>query len=193
MPVCANESCNHSASLQCSICTGVFYCSKDCQVTHWPQHKAVCSVSSIRLLPSGTFMVENIDSRHPIFKKGELCPLTALYGHPILIYCPRLHSGRVEGNMANNQAAVYLRIEPSDGLAPISWQTDYLGDCLVARRDKKPISKELLETMHQYHSSLLGSDYFEKIMEGVHPPGHNINQGEFQKFYNEYWKQDGRD
>lgn len=38
---CAN--CNKSDStLRCSKCRQIYYCSKDCQKTHWAKHKLVC-------------------------------------------------------------------------------------------------------------------------------------------------------
>jgi len=40
-PACA--SCNTSnAEYKCSRCRRVFYCSRDCQRRHWPEHKTVC-------------------------------------------------------------------------------------------------------------------------------------------------------
>jgi len=32
----------HSALMECSRCKSVQYCSKECQLTHWPSHKEVC-------------------------------------------------------------------------------------------------------------------------------------------------------
>jgi hypothetical protein len=29
-------------SMKCSVCRTTSYCSRECQVTHWPLHKPVC-------------------------------------------------------------------------------------------------------------------------------------------------------
>lgn len=34
--------CHKEAEKKCGNCSKVFYCSKDCQVKHWPTHKKVC-------------------------------------------------------------------------------------------------------------------------------------------------------
>lgn len=42
---CENPSCesgNVDSKLRCSRCTLVFYCSKNCQLQHWPVHKSSC-------------------------------------------------------------------------------------------------------------------------------------------------------
>eukprot|EP01048_Picozoa_sp_COSAG05_P018852 COSAG05_NODE_2835_length_2585_cov_2.664521_2_plen_302_part_00 len=40
---CYNPTCTaDSAPKRCSKCKMVRYCSRDCQVSHWPQHKPVC-------------------------------------------------------------------------------------------------------------------------------------------------------
>ncbi len=44
---CARTSCtNLSAQLwKCAGCLQQLYCSRECQVTHWPQHKLVCQLA----------------------------------------------------------------------------------------------------------------------------------------------------
>ncbi|KAF9523473.1 hypothetical protein CPB83DRAFT_862750 [Crepidotus variabilis] len=201
MSSCGNESCIRPADKKCSICSEVYYCSSECQHANWPQHKVSCKVSVVRLRPSGgaywdknipqvphreRFVEEKLERTHAIFKKGELCPLTEFYGHPILIYCPLIHSKVTDRPMGDNELAVYLRIEPSDGFAPPKWQVHNPGDCFVVRRDKKPLSKDLVQTMFAYHSDLLDW-YFEEQMESGHPPGQGIDAADFKRFYKKYW------
>lgn len=35
-------SCNEPATNMCNRCKSVWYCGKNCQVTHWPRHKSIC-------------------------------------------------------------------------------------------------------------------------------------------------------
>jgi len=164
---------------RCSKCRAVLYCSKACQIENWKMHKRDCvrrppanehitasegegTVWGIRLSRgefsvSKSFIPELLSPNHPIFTLGELCPTTALYGIPLIICSTRMFSTYYSGD---NQPAVYLRIEPDDGFAPIHWQIDYPGDCFAIRKDRKPLKKELLEIMYQFHSSLLGTDFF---------------------------------
>jgi hypothetical protein len=37
------EQCGKNAIQRCSHCKKVWYCSRSCQVTHWPQHKEACN------------------------------------------------------------------------------------------------------------------------------------------------------
>jgi ankyrin repeat protein len=39
---CANPGCSGAGLKKCAVCLEVFFCSKDCQVAHWPAHKAEC-------------------------------------------------------------------------------------------------------------------------------------------------------
>ena len=41
MPTCDN--CNKSAAAKCSRCGLARYCSKECQVSHWPKHRLECT------------------------------------------------------------------------------------------------------------------------------------------------------
>ncbi|KAJ3499524.1 hypothetical protein NLJ89_g10094 [Agrocybe chaxingu] len=131
------------------------------------------------------FAAEIFKPDHPIFARGELCPLTAVYGIPIILH-------RTRFPYSDNQPAVYLRIEASDGFAPFHWQIDYNGICYAVRKDRQPLHPELLETMYEFHSSLLSRGYFE---EPVGRRAYQITPKVYRKFSNEYWqkqKQFGR-
>lgn len=34
--------CTKEAFKRCSKCKSIWYCSRECQVAHWPEHKATC-------------------------------------------------------------------------------------------------------------------------------------------------------
>lgn len=40
--VCSKPGCTNVSQSQCSGCGEEFYCSKECQKQHWPEHKAKC-------------------------------------------------------------------------------------------------------------------------------------------------------
>ena len=43
---CWNTDCDKSdVTKRCSACLQVFYCSQECQVKHWPQHKKMCKLA----------------------------------------------------------------------------------------------------------------------------------------------------
>jgi hypothetical protein len=65
--------------------------------------------------PRARFVEETFAPNHSIFSRGELCPFTALYGIPVIIFSQALSFG-LSGD--ENQPAVYLRIEADDGFAP---------------------------------------------------------------------------
>ncbi len=110
--------------------------SQKCQKGHWRTHKPTCrpyspnEVWGIRLLGKadydpaksagadrgGAFQHVLLKTDDPVFTRGELCPVTKLYGLPILIHSPAMAKGL---DAAGNQPAVYLRIEPDNGFAPM--------------------------------------------------------------------------
>ncbi|OJT09249.1 hypothetical protein TRAPUB_14324 [Trametes pubescens] len=139
--------------------------SKECQAAHWKIHKPVCKpleadeVWGIKILDnryqpwSRQFQHVLLEPSHPVFTQGELCPVTAKCGFPLLIWSEAIHGGLPA--MENNQPAVYLRIEPHDGFAPFHWQTKDPGTCIVVRQDRKLLTKEALEIVYNFHSHLL--------------------------------------
>jgi hypothetical protein len=69
----------------------------------------------------------------------------------------------------------------------------------VVRQDRKPLSKEVVETMYEFHSSILFSDYYDVKKMGGNTP-YEITPEVFQKFSEKYRREyalkdgaDGRD
>ena len=38
--------CQKEAFKRCSKCKSIWYCSRECQVSHWPEHKEGCNKKS---------------------------------------------------------------------------------------------------------------------------------------------------
>ena len=80
---CANPECDsvnntadgHVKLLQCTNCRKVVYCSKECQVEHWPVHKIPCKQSSKpNATGTGAYPVGSIlEYKHNGVKTGILC------------------------------------------------------------------------------------------------------------------------
>ena len=102
--------------------------SKECQVAHWKVHKPICrplqptEVWGIKIMDNSYAPWQNqfkhilLNTSHPVFSRGELCPLTKQCGFPLVIFS-QSHNGLVLADH-DNQPAVYLRIE-LDGIAPL--------------------------------------------------------------------------
>ena len=43
------ENCKKDATKRCSKCKSVWYCSRECQVQNWKDHKATCIIISVKL------------------------------------------------------------------------------------------------------------------------------------------------
>ncbi|KAI0357079.1 hypothetical protein OH77DRAFT_127127 [Trametes cingulata] len=153
--------------MNCSGCHGATgaYCSKECQKAHWKIHKPMCKpladdeVWGIKILDnrhrpwSRQFQHVLLKASHAIFTRGELCPVTEKCGFPLIIWSEAINGGIPA--IENNQPAVYLRIEPHDGFAPMHWQLYGPGTCIVVRQDRKPLTKEAIEIVYNFHSYLL--------------------------------------
>ncbi|KAI0740207.1 hypothetical protein C8Q76DRAFT_189717 [Earliella scabrosa] len=182
----------------CSGCHGATgaYCSKECQKAHWKVHKPVCrplaadEVWGIKILDnryqpwSRQFEHVLLKTSHPIFTQGELCPITALCGYPLLIYSESIHGGVPA--QENNQPAVYLRIEAYDGFAPVHWQANEPGTCYVVRQDRQLLTKEAIEIVYNYHSHLLDIADGDLIERGNGPWRHAPSPERLRRFADEY-------
>ncbi|KAJ3885622.1 putative zf-MYND domain-containing protein [Lentinula edodes] len=153
-------------------CGSVFYCCSECLTRHSPVHRPMCrpfspkEVWGIKIIqnwndpprighPADYFRHElcRVDpgrsTTHPIFERGELCPLTQRIGIPLRVY--RTSLMRESSTAGPNEIAVKLRVDPSNGLAPARWRlTDHPGECIVIREDRKPLTRELLETIYSF-------------------------------------------
>ena len=124
------DKCHFTAPCsKCSKCKIAKYC------VHWQIHKPICRPYSLKEV-WGVDILSNqevgkleiseyrnryrhrlVQTDHLVFTQGELCPATELFGIPLLIYSPGVATGRDIEN-GGNQPAVYLRIEPLNGIAP---------------------------------------------------------------------------
>lgn len=52
-------NCNSIAQHYCAKCAAP-YCSRECQVGHWPTHQSICRETARRLRDTGTIMLTNI-------------------------------------------------------------------------------------------------------------------------------------
>ncbi|KAI0344145.1 ectomycorrhiza-upregulated zf-MYND domain-containing protein [Trametopsis cervina] len=205
-PLCQSCGTSYEVNQRCSRCKTVTYCSQDCQKKHWTIHKPICRVWSpsevwaIKVLsskeagcpgsmnPAAQFQHFLLNKQHPAFSRAELCTSTKAYGLPLRIYSPAIANGE-EGS--GNQLAVYLRIEPDNGFAPMHWQMNDPGTCIVFREDHKPLTREVLEAVWKFHATLLGSVVWETD-KWVSP----MNPATWQFFVREYYdeqRQKGRE
>jgi hypothetical protein len=207
---CRRESNVGETFQRCSGCKKQNYCSADCQRSDWKRgHKQKCktvnldksalatatthvgdSVQGIRLACAkepGSIDKADIPNNHPIFD-GPLLEVPAIMGIPLVI-C------RV-GTQSNHhpdldcQIATYLNIAYHDGLAPLEWQS-HIGSCLVARKDKKPLSVEHIEAVWMYIDRLMdlfGDDSPRRAQKDISREG-------FERWFKGYKKknvQNGR-
>ncbi|KDQ60401.1 hypothetical protein JAAARDRAFT_32798 [Jaapia argillacea MUCL 33604] len=193
----------------CSRCKGpnaAKYCSKECQKAHWAIHKPICKpyrtdeVWGIKILyndavpgsdvhdgdVSKRFQHVLLKTSHAIFKKGEMCPVPGKIGVPLVIWSEALMGTGLRA--PENQAAVYLRIEPHNAFAPIHWQMNGAGDCLILRRDKRPLTRETIEVVFKFCAKMInGADYPES--DGWAPIGELATPAAFQMFSRDYYAQ----
>jgi hypothetical protein len=159
---------------RCARCKSAYYCSRNCQKLAWKSHKSTCSPSStpdIDLVPGvrlpcsrepGKLWSSLIPSNHPIFDSSPL-HVPCLIDIPLVIH----RVGTQSANQADLdcQIATYLNIDPETGFASPEWLS-HVGTCVVARKDRKPLSVEHLELVWMYMDKIL--DYFgEEDVTGV--------------------------
>jgi hypothetical protein len=135
-------------------------------------------------------MLDEIDipTDHTIFA-GPLLEVPAIMGIPLVIQRLGTHS--------NNRAdldcrvATFLDVTFQDGFAPPEWQS-HVGSCMVARKDKKPLSAENFDAVWMYIGRLM--DIFGD--EGPAAEQKEINREDFENWFESYKEnnvENGRD
>jgi hypothetical protein len=80
----------------------------------------------------------------------------------------------------DNQVPTWLNIKFVDGFAPPEWQSHVRG-CLLARKDKRPLSEEHVGALHEYMSRIL--DLFG---DGVKAGQSAITRERFEQWFTGY-------
>jgi hypothetical protein len=88
------------------------------------------------------------------------------------------------GTHSNNRpdldcrVATFLNITYQDGFAPPEWQS-HVGSCLVARKDKKPLSAEHVEMYIHRPMNIFGD-------EGPAATQEEMNREDFESWFEDY-------
>jgi hypothetical protein len=70
--VCGCGDCTASASSACDACRSVRYCSRECQMKHWKQHKQECKIFSRKMSYQATATVISTEGqRKPLCRSPE--------------------------------------------------------------------------------------------------------------------------
>jgi hypothetical protein len=201
---CGRQPDAAKSLLRCGSCKIAGYCSPACQKVDWKRGhkkrrkilplkaKAVKTaaehtgdtVAGVRLpcqmdaRKSGSWHNINIESNHPIFD-NELLEVPALMGIPLVIH----RVGTQSANRADldNRIATFFNIPYDTGFAPPEWQS-HVGTCLIARKDKKPLSSEHMEAVYMYIDRLL--DIFGD--DGPKKAQSQINKDDFEEWFEHY-------
>lgn len=186
---CSNPWCVAGGTKDCP-CRQASYCGAICQRQDWPAHKATCTrvnpstkfstVQCVRLKcqAGGASGYEQATvSRDDAIFSAPPAPITQKFGFPLIVQPPPTRPARTADN--DNPHATWLMIDPDQGLAPPEWQSA-VGDCLVARADKKPLKIQTLAAITDYTSDIM--DAFGDGMDGSVVAGKYYSKAKFDKF-----------
>jgi hypothetical protein len=186
---CTNPGCVAGGTKRCP-CKQASYCSLLCQKENWPAHKAACkrvtssndssTVPCVRLKAqsggASGYEKATVSQDHSIFSTSP-SSVTQKFGFPLLVQPPSTRPARVADN--DNPHATWLMINPDNGLAPPEWQSA-VGDCLVARADKKPLDIQTLAAITDYVSNIMND--FGDGMDGSAVAARYYSKAKLDKF-----------
>ncbi|KAJ3556196.1 hypothetical protein NM688_g2160 [Phlebia brevispora] len=158
-------------ALPCERCKCVFYCSTECRDDCDDSHAEYCKaaradlpmqppsgpVAGVRLI-GGNIIPYNPEEAtvlpsHPVWRMGNVSPLSQLVDMPILIYRERPEAELEVDNIADmdNQAVTYFMVDPETGIAPARWQKN-IGEVSSPRqRVSSSLSKLTTRPPHLGH------------------------------------------
>ncbi|KAF2867728.1 hypothetical protein BDV95DRAFT_502055, partial [Massariosphaeria phaeospora] len=125
---------------------------------------------------------------HPIFDK-PIVPVPALLGVPLVMHKVGTRSNN-NGADLSCRIATCLNADPETSFAPPTWQ--FPGTCIVARRDRKPLSSEHLEAVWMYIDKLQDYHPEDEPEDAEDPMSREGFEGWFEDYKNDQ-AENGRD
>lgn len=125
----------------------------------------------------GSFWEVDVPSDHALFDRPIL-EVPGIMGIPLVIY--RVGTPSSNRTDLDCQIATFLNVTYDDGLAPAEWQSR-VGTCLVARKDKKPLTSMHLEAVWMYIDRLM-----DLYGEGPKRAQKEIARERFEKWLENY-------
>ena len=129
-----------------------------------------------------TFTEVLLPGDHKIFNQTAT-PISQKLGFPLVIYRTGIRTIRT-----TNPRTAWLMIDPATHLAPMEWQ-DHVGDVVVVRLDKEPLSVKALIAFTEYlweiiQTSELLYDKEEDMEE--YDPSEFYNPGKLEAYMHNY-------
>lgn len=174
---CSNPQCTSRDTKSCGHCKTISYCSRWCQEAHWAAHRLHCNtwtfgppsytVKAVKLVAAtsgpghSTYQEILLDPGHPIFNTMPVA-ISQAFAFPLVIWMQQ-SEGR-----GNNQHGTWLMIDPKTCFAPEEWQSR-IGDMLVAKPDKEPLTTDTLSAIMRYVLDiLLSAEDGRVVVEGFY-------------------------
>ena len=129
-----------------------------------------------------TFIEVSLPANHKVFSE-TITPVSRKLDFPLLVH--RLNTRTIG---TTNPRACWLNIDPERLLAPMEWQ-DHVGNVIVVRADKKPLSIRDLTAFTDYVYEILSTSdpVHEDMMDGdIYDPRRYYNPGKFEEYMNNY-------
>ena len=177
--------------MPCPRCNGGTYCSILCVREHWEDHKPHChartsidkKVKAVMIHSQkdggGRYSAFLLPCDDLIFKTTPV-PISHEIGYPLLVHRPQ--DRLVRGPLADNRHATWLMIEPSNGFAPMEWQSR-VGNVIVARADGGALEISTLGAITDYVS-----DIVDAFAGGMGAPTTYYNRNRLDKFIVDHLK-----
>ena len=129
-----------------------------------------------------TFTEATLYPDHPVFNETPT-PISRKLGFPLLVW--RLNIRTIG---TTNPRTAWLMIDPASHLAPIEWQ-DNVGDVVVVRADREPLSVLALMAFSDYVLEMLStSDPIYKGMNEEYDSKKYYEPGKLEEYMRNYPK-----